>query len=68
MAENKSRYRRAVEYLQKPSQRDVQGKKSLTFNQTTGLDGTVFGYNTGSGFIPEKMLKEIGDGNRKTQQ
>tara|TARA_A100001035_G_scaffold280355_1_gene285813 strand:+ start:4457 stop:6793 length:2337 start_codon:yes stop_codon:yes gene_type:complete len=62
MAENKSRYRRAVEYLQKPSQRDVQGKKSLTFNQTTGLDGTVFGYNTGSGFIPEKMLKEIGDG------
>jgi len=62
MAENKSRYRRAVEYLQRPASREIEGKKSVTFNQTTGQDGSVMGYNTGSGFIPDKMLKEIGDG------
>ena len=31
MAENKSRYRRAVEYLQRPPQRATEGKKSFTF-------------------------------------
>ena len=61
MAENKSRYRRFVEYLQAPSQREL-GQKSFINQTNYSLDGQVYGYNSSSGFVPDKLLKEIGDG------
>lgn len=61
MAEEKSFYRRAVEYLQAPPERQVKG---LTYNQSTNsaLDSAVFGYNTSSGAFPAKLLEDIGEG------
>ena len=59
MAENKSFYRKAVDYLQAPPQRRLQEK---AFLQNSSVDSQVFGYNTQSGFMPDKLLKEIGDG------
>ena len=61
MAENKSRYRRFVEYLQAPPQREL-GQKSFINQTNYSLDGQVYGYNSSSGFVPDKLLKEIGDG------
>ena len=59
MAENKSFYRRAVEYLQAPPQRTQQ--KSF-LGSTSSVDSSIYGYNTQSGFMPDKLIKEIGDG------
>lgn len=61
MAEEKSFYRRAVDYLQAPPERQVKG---LTYNQSTNsaLDSAVFGYNTSSGAFPAKLLEDIGEG------
>ena len=59
MAENKSFYRKAVDYLQAPPQRTLDEK---SFLQNSSVDSQVFGYNTQSGFMPDKLLKEIGDG------
>ena len=61
MAE-KSFYRRAMDYLQAPPQRNIE-KKGSFLNQTNySLDGQIYGYNSTSGFVPDKLLKEIGDG------
>ena len=59
--EKKSFYRRTVEYLQAPSEREVKG---FNYNQSTNssLDSSVFGYNTTSGSIPQKLLEDIGEG------
>jgi HK97 family phage portal protein len=59
--EKKSFYRRAVEYLQAPPERQLKG---LTYNQSTNsaLDSAVFGYNTSSGQFPSKLLEDIGEG------
>lgn len=59
--ENKSFYRRAVDYLQAPPERQVKG---FAYNQSTNssLDSAVFGYNTTSGSIPQKLLEDIGEG------
>lgn len=59
--EKKSFYRRTVEYLQAPSERQVKG---FNYNQSTNssLDSSVFGYNTTSGSIPQKLLEDIGEG------
>jgi len=61
MAEEKSFYRRAVDYLQAPPERQVKG---FAYNQSTNsaLDSAVFGYNTTSGSIPQKLLEDIGEG------
>ena len=57
----KSFYRRAVDYLQAPPERQVKG---FAYNQSTNsaLDSAVFGYNTTSGSIPQKLLEDIGEG------
>ena len=59
--EKKSFYRRAVDYLQAPPDRQVKG---YTYNQSTNsaLDSAVFGYNTSSGSFPQKLLEDIGEG------
>ena len=46
MAENKSRFRRVVDYLNAPTQRQQQ--KVSRYNQSTSLDRAVYGYNTDS--------------------
>lgn len=59
--EKKSFYRRTVDYLQAPPERNVKG---WNYNQSTNsaLDSAVFGYNTTSGSIPNKLLEDIGEG------
>jgi len=61
MAE-KSFYRRAMDYLQAPPQRNIEQKGSFLNQTNYSLDGQIYGYNSSSGFIPDKLLKEIGDG------
>ena len=51
MAENKSRFRRVIDYLNAPTQRQQQ--KVSRYNQSTSLDRAVYGYNTDSGFFPK---------------
>ena len=59
MAE-KSFYRRAVDYLQAPSQRfEVKRGPLDKYEQT---QGSVWGYNTTSGYFPDKLIEEMGDG------
>ena len=64
MAENKSRFRRVVDYLNAPTQRQQQ--KVSRYNQSTSLDRAVYGYNTDSGFFPSSMLDDIGDGSNNS--
>ncbi len=60
MAENKSFYRRAVDYLQRPPQRlDVKRGPLDKYEQS---QGSVWGYNTTSGYFPDKLIEEMGDG------
>ena len=59
MAE-KSFYRKAVDYLQKPPQRlEVKRGPLDKYEQT---QGSVWGYNTQSGYFPNKLIEEMGDG------
>ncbi len=59
MAE-KSFYRRAVEYLQAPPQRlDFKRGPLDKYEQ---VQGSVWGYNTQSGYFPNKLIEEMGDG------
>ena len=59
MAE-KSFYRRAVDYLQAPPQRfNVKRGPLDKYEQT---QGSVWGYNTTSGYFPYKLIEEMGDG------
>ncbi len=60
MADNKSFYRKAVDYLQAPSQRfEVKRGPLDKYEQT---QGSVWGYNTQSGYFPQKLIEELGDG------
>jgi len=60
MAEQKSFYRRAVEYLQAPPQRfDVKRGSLDKYEQ---VQGSTWGYNTQSGYFPQKLIDELGDG------
>jgi len=61
MAEKKSFYRRAVEYLQAPPERQLKG---LNYNQSvnSALDSAVFGYNTTSGSFPSQLIDDLGEG------
>ena len=60
MAENKSFYRRAVDYLQRPPQRlDLKRGPLDKYEQS---QGSVWGYNTTSGYFPDKLIEEMGDG------
>ena len=59
--EKKSFYRRAVDYLQAPPERQVKG---LNYNQSvnSALDSAVFGYNTSSGSFPSQLVDDLGEG------
>tara|TARA_R100000742_G_C4279004_1_gene102641 strand:- start:531 stop:2735 length:2205 start_codon:yes stop_codon:yes gene_type:complete len=59
MAE-KSFYRRAVDYLQAPSQRFEVKRGPL--DKYEQVQGSVWGYNTQSGYFPNKLIEEMGDG------
>ena len=67
MAENKSRFERAVDWLNAPTdariRREAQ-QKGIVVNQQeySYLNQAVFGYNTESGYFDHKKLAEIGDG------
>ena len=57
--ENKSRFQRIVDIIRPNS----SGEKAQSrYNQNYGLDSSVYGYNTTSGFWETKQLEEIGDG------
>lgn len=64
MAENKSFYRRAVEYLQAPPQRinNTSGVKRGSLDKYEQVQNSVWGYNTQSGYFPQKLIDELGDG------
>jgi len=62
--ERKSFYRRTVDYLNTPTQRQQQ--KANRYNQSTSLDRAVYGYNTESGYFPSSMLDDIGDGSNNS--
>jgi len=64
MAERKSRFRRAVDFLNAPTQRQQQ--KASRYNQSTSLDRAVFGYNTESGYFPTQLLDDVGDGSNNS--
>ena len=64
MAENKSRYRRVVDYLNAPTKRQEQ--KYSRYIQQTSLDRAVYGYNTDSGYWPVSQLDDIGDGSNNS--
>ena len=58
--EKKSFFRRSIDYLNAPTQRQQQ--KYSRYNQQTSLDRAVYGYNTESGYFPTSLLDDIGDG------
>ena len=60
MAENKSFYRRAVDYLQKPPERVNLKRGPLDKYDTP--QGSTWGYNTQSGYFPQKLIEDLGDG------
>lgn len=64
MAENKSRFQRALDFLNTPTQRQQQ--KVSRYNQSTSLDRAVYGYNTESGYFPSSMLDDVGDGSNNS--
>ena len=65
MAENKSRFERALDWLNAPTDARIRREqKGITVNQQeySFLNQAVFGYNTESGYFDHKKLAEIGDG------
>ena len=60
MAENKSFYRRTVDYLQKPPER-VNLKRG-PLDKYEQPQGSVWGHNTQSGYFPQKLIDDLGDG------
>ena len=67
MAEDKSRFSKAIDWLNAPTDARVRREaeqKSLVVNQTeySYLNQAVFGYNTSSGYFDHKKLAEVGDG------
>jgi len=64
MADNKSRFRKAVDFLNSPTKRQEQ--KYSRYNQQTSLDRAVYGYNTDAGYWPASELDDIGDGSNNS--
>ena len=64
MADDKSRFRRAVDFLNSPTKR--QEEKYSRYNQQTSLDNAVYGYNTDAGYWPASELDDIGDGSNNS--
>ena len=67
MAEEKSRFSKALDWLNAPTDARVRREtqqKGLIVNQTeySYLNQAVFGYNTSSGYFDHKKLAEVGDG------
>ncbi len=65
MAENKSRFSKAVDWLNAPTDARVRREqKGLLVNQSeySYLNQSVMGYNTQSGYFDHKKLAELGDG------
>ena len=65
MAEDKSRFQKAVDWLNSPTSAQIRRQeKGLLLNQSqySYLGGGQSGWNTTSGYFDHKMLKEIGDG------
>jgi len=60
MAEDKSFFKRAAEYLQAPPQRLTVKRGPL--DKYEQVQGSVWGYNTQSGYFPQKLIDELGDG------
>jgi len=60
MAEDKSFFKRAAEYLQAPPQRLTLKRGPL--DKYEQVQGSVWGYNTQSGYFPQKLIDELGDG------
>ena len=60
MAEEKSFFKRAAEYLQAPPQRLTLKRGPL--DKYEQVQGSVWGYNTQSGYFPQKLIDELGDG------
>jgi HK97 family phage portal protein len=65
MAEDKSRFSKALDWLNAPTDARVRREqKGITVNQQeySYLNQAVFGYNTESGYFDHKKIAEIGDG------
>lgn len=65
MAENKSRFERAIDWLNAPTDARIRREqKGLLVNQSeySYLNQAVMGYNTQSGYFDHKKLAELGDG------
>ena len=67
MAENKSRFSKALDWLNAPTDARVRrelNEKGLLVNQSeySYLNQAVMGYNTQSGYFDHKKLAELGDG------
>lgn len=67
MAEEKSRFSKALDWLNAPTDARVRREaqsKGLVVNQSeySYLNRSVFGYNTDSGYFDHKLLAELGDG------
>jgi len=65
MAEDKSRFSKALDWLNAPTDARVRREqKGLVVNQTeySFLNQAVMGYNTQSGYFDHKKLAELGDG------
>ena len=62
MAEEKSLYRKAVDYLQAPPKRTVTGTKGSPYDRNDSMLTSNFGYNTQSGHFPQKLIDDMGDG------
>lgn len=67
MAENKSRFSKALDWLNAPTDARLRrelNEKGLIVNQSeySYLNQAVMGYNTQSGYFDHKKLAELGDG------
>ena len=65
MAEEKSRFSKALDWLNAPTDARIRREqKGLLVNQSeySYLNRSVFGYNTESGYFDHKKLAELGDG------
>ena len=65
MAEEKSRFSKALDWLNAPTDARIRREqKGITVNQQeySFLNQAVFGYNTESGYFDHKKIAEIGDG------
>ncbi len=65
MAEDKSRFSKALDWLNAPTDARVRREqKGITVNQQeySFLNQAVYGYNTESGYFDHKKIAEVGDG------